>query len=665
MNRTFILMALLDGIAVVALLSSREVFLPVLMSSALMATAAVALLWHRRGRAAPPWLSVTAIALALVTAVLLISRLRIHPVDAAANAALLVHAALLLSGNGLRARQTRVAYSFLEIVLAAALNPEARTAVLIFVYFAAASQLLTLNYLERTAPGLPRAAVARMLRFSLASALITFLVSLATAPLLPKLRQGLGTGAMDYFPQLTPGYSETVDMAAFGSWGPGGDAPALRLIPPRNTPLELLAQALPRRLLRGRVLERFDGSRWVPVPAAVVPPQAADPGALVLEIQREATGSHGIPVPYGTHAVLPAPDGDSFGQRHVFQLRQSGDWMSLGTGMKRLRYLAALRPEMALTSAPRDQPSAETSLLPPSWKNAGPQWTKLRAEAFGGHGAVAAKASAAEEYFAQSGLYVGEFPDRTASAGGVKDSFEEFLFKTRRGHCGLFAAAVALLFRQEGIPARVVSGFKIPRIVDGVMTLRSRDAHAWVEVWDGAHGRWIVLDPTPPLPFAVGGALQWWRDAVENATEALWALEDGFSVYWFRAVVKGAEGESNGSSTQGAPSPASLQRFSALENSAGILIAVALSLGLALWFWGRRNREQWREGTPPALKRVRRRLSRAEKNIDAASMARLKVWDERLRFSRLRAEPERWTSELAEFEQEVRRCARAARAAQA
>ena len=93
---------------------------------------------------------------------------------------------------------------------------------------------------------------------------------------------------------------------------------------------------------------------------------------------------------------------------------------------------------------------------------------------------------------------------------------------------------MALLFRQEGVPARVVSGFKIPRITLSVMTLRSRDAHAWVEIWDERRGEWLVMDPTPPLPFTDGGVL-------EAVSETLWALEDRFSLFWYRSVVKGEE----------------------------------------------------------------------------------------------------------------------------
>ncbi|HRR33044.1 MAG TPA: transglutaminase-like domain-containing protein [Kiritimatiellia bacterium] len=70
----------------------------------------------------------------------------------------------------------------------------------------------------------------------------------------------------------------------------------------------------------------------------------------------------------------------------------------------------------------------------------------------------------------------------------------------REGTCTFFASAATLMFRQCGIPARVVGGFVCsgwnPWLARWVV--RERDGHAWVEVWDSASGRWLIADPTPP-----------------------------------------------------------------------------------------------------------------------------------------------------------------------
>lgn len=74
-------------------------------------------------------------------------------------------------------------------------------------------------------------------------------------------------------------------------------------------------------------------------------------------------------------------------------------------------------------------------------------------------------------------------------------------FMTRKeGACTLFASAAALMLRGCGIPSRVVSGYVCADWNPWLKrwTVRERDGHAWVEVWDRASGGWLVADPTPP-----------------------------------------------------------------------------------------------------------------------------------------------------------------------
>jgi transglutaminase-like putative cysteine protease len=78
-----------------------------------------------------------------------------------------------------------------------------------------------------------------------------------------------------------------------------------------------------------------------------------------------------------------------------------------------------------------------------------------------------------------------------------RDSIDEFLFETRLGFCEHYAAAFVVLMRAAGIPARVVTGYQGGEInpVDGNLTVRQSDAHAWAEVWLPGRG-WKRVDPT-------------------------------------------------------------------------------------------------------------------------------------------------------------------------
>lgn len=74
---------------------------------------------------------------------------------------------------------------------------------------------------------------------------------------------------------------------------------------------------------------------------------------------------------------------------------------------------------------------------------------------------------------------------------------DEFLFSTRAGFCEHYSSAFVVLMRALGIPARVVTGYQGGEInsVDGFMTVRQSDAHAWAEVWLKDRG-WTRVDPT-------------------------------------------------------------------------------------------------------------------------------------------------------------------------
>ncbi|MBS2039389.1 hypothetical protein JST97_30670 [bacterium] len=104
---------------------------------------------------------------------------------------------------------------------------------------------------------------------------------------------------------------------------------------------------------------------------------------------------------------------------------------------------------------------------------------------------------------------------------GAKDPIVEFLTKKPPAHCEIFAASMTLMLRTQGIPARYINGFVcVERAFgDDYYIVRVRDAHAWVEIWDGQS--WRTYDPTPPS--AIQPPKDWgaWFDR----------MREGFSYY--------------------------------------------------------------------------------------------------------------------------------------
>ena len=96
---------------------------------------------------------------------------------------------------------------------------------------------------------------------------------------------------------------------------------------------------------------------------------------------------------------------------------------------------------------------------------------------------------------------------------------DDFLTRTRAGHCEYFATATALLLRAGGVPARYATGFSVQEYsrIEGAWIVRERHAHAWARAW--VNGRWIDVDTTPATWVSVeAGEARWWSPLAD-----LWA----------------------------------------------------------------------------------------------------------------------------------------------
>ncbi|HEY5079741.1 MAG TPA: DUF3488 and transglutaminase-like domain-containing protein, partial [Opitutaceae bacterium] len=121
---------------------------------------------------------------------------------------------------------------------------------------------------------------------------------------------------------------------------------------------------------------------------------------------------------------------------------------------------------------------------------------------------------------------------------GAGDPLIRWMSSREPGHCELFAGALVLLARSEGIPARVVTGFKggTWNAYSGNYTIRNSDAHAWAEVWDPQKGAWLREDP-----LAAAAA----DDSAGRGAAALAGLMDrswsarltSLRVFWYRRIV--------------------------------------------------------------------------------------------------------------------------------
>lgn len=76
---------------------------------------------------------------------------------------------------------------------------------------------------------------------------------------------------------------------------------------------------------------------------------------------------------------------------------------------------------------------------------------------------------------------------------------DEFLLRSRVGHCEYFATATVLLLRKAGIPARYATGYAVQEFspLEDRYLVRARHAHAWALAYIDGH--WREIDTTPAV----------------------------------------------------------------------------------------------------------------------------------------------------------------------
>ncbi len=123
-----------------------------------------------------------------------------------------------------------------------------------------------------------------------------------------------------------------------------------------------------------------------------------------------------------------------------------------------------------------------------------------------------------EDYFQNPDLFRYTMDFRDVKRDERVDPVEDFIRNHRCGHCELFASALTLMLRHQGIPARLVVGFQggAYNNLTGTYVVRADHAHAWVEAYlppeectptmfergqAGPGGAWALLEPTPVANF--------------------------------------------------------------------------------------------------------------------------------------------------------------------
>jgi len=255
----------------------------------------------------------------------------------------------------------------------------------------------------------------------------------------------------------------------------------------------------PRDVMRAHLLHRasynaYIGTTWIGRRAQREELQAQEGGAtwtlaagtprgkigLVLRVERQRTA---LALPPGVTRLtgLAATEVSRNGLGLV-QAAVGGDWIQF-------------EAEFGDRIANYEPPLPEDSTLPYGERAA---FTRIAAELGLPALAPAEAVRRVMQYFATGFSY--SLWRRTPPPAGVTP-LADFMTRTKSGHCEYFAAAAAILLRAAGVPTRYATGYAVMEYstLEQAYVVRARHAHAWTRAW--VDGRWIDLDPTPPVWF--------------------------------------------------------------------------------------------------------------------------------------------------------------------
>ena len=310
----------------------------------------------------------------------------------------------------------------------------------------------------------------------------------------------------------TSGFSTTVEL---GDFARELDPTVIMRIEPIDKDIEQFRRALGGRYWRGTSLAHFTGGGWEKLAEKSVESWRQGEQASFSEVDngvrfaiyREASDHRYLFTPNGLGEVSQLPA--------AVQLGDQGSLWFQSPPARRLRilmHMGARDMERPWLRSPLPQESEQSS-IPIAVK----EWAA----------SVVGDASRPELMVAR---LISELKGWRYDLEVDIDSTDPVgsFLKLKRGHCELYATALTLAARSQGIPARVVNGYSGGEWneVGGFYLIRQQHAHSWIEAW--IEGRWQRFDPTP--------ASRWQLSAIRfPALDEVW---ESVKLSWYRYVLE-------------------------------------------------------------------------------------------------------------------------------
>jgi transglutaminase-like putative cysteine protease len=257
---------------------------------------------------------------------------------------------------------------------------------------------------------------------------------------------------------------------------------------------------------------------------------------------------HSLPPPHRQHPLLISPhtrqltlENDHSPMKESFRYELGTTAFRDGRQSPWLAVLTQPAPSWELPGLLRPWHPSEATAAPAVLSSIKDLADQVIADAELTSGTAYERALALERHFLNSNRYRYSL-DMSKFRNRQFDPIVDFLDNHRTGHCEYFAAGLVLMLRSQGIPARLVIGYKGGEFngVGGFYIVRQLHAHAWVEAYlppgevpagslppqeDRGLGAWLRLDPTPSGSGAVAHSRAPWIQTISQ-------VYDYFQVLW-------------------------------------------------------------------------------------------------------------------------------------
>ncbi|GAA4230538.1 DUF3488 and transglutaminase-like domain-containing protein [Actinomadura meridiana] len=257
--------------------------------------------------------------------------------------------------------------------------------------------------------------------------------------------------------------------------------------------------------LRLYALDKFEGDRWTYTDLDSQPKDRLDerdipppPGLSAVSSREVMTKIHVrpevrnmtfLPVPYAPSKVSIGGDW-RVDERSlmIYSLRDSAGGRDFTVRSRRAE------PTTGQLAAAGNYPAEIVSRYTEVPKNVPTEVRQLAQDVTAGSATALSQAVRLQRWFTLSGGFT---YDLSAPAPKHGSDLVDFLLRSKRGYCEQYAASMALMARILGIPSRVAMGYTSgSEVRPGEWVVRSRDAHAWPELYFEGTG-WVRFEPTP------------------------------------------------------------------------------------------------------------------------------------------------------------------------